>query len=199
MAVLNSKFDILRGWPNGSAVAIDVGMEALPQNGAHSFRAGTFVKLIDNPVTPGRAIAESTLAGTSSVNAAANQRAGSGLGGFGLIIEGLEETSAAMSKTLTVLVGGGFVARFHKEASMTENAFGSASIPNGVDQFTDRAAVANNAAEPANAISIAAGQQVTIKDGILVPYFDDAGSLDRPVGFVLGYDSTNETLDVLFH
>jgi hypothetical protein len=199
MAVLNSKFDILRGWPNGSAVAIDVGMEALPQADAHSFRAGTFVKLIDDPVTPGRAIAESTLVGTSSVNAAANRRVGSGLGGFGLIIEGLEETSATMSKTLTVLVGGGFVARFHKEASMTLNAFGQASIPNGVDQFSNRAADANDAAEPNAEIVIAAGQQVTIKDGILVPYFDDAASLDRPVGFVLGYDSSNETLDVLFH
>jgi hypothetical protein len=202
MAVLNSKFDILRGWPNGSAVAIDVGMEALPAAPAvaHSFRAGTFVKLIDDPVTPGRAVAGSTLTGTSSVNAAKDQRVGSGLGGFGFIIEGLEETFVVMSKTLTVLVGGGFVARFHKEASMTLNAFGSASIPNGVDQFEDRAARAVGVvADPGAPIPIAAGQQVTIRDGILVPYFDDAESLDRPVGFVLGYDSNNETLDVLFH
>lgn len=177
MAVLNSKFDILRGWPNGSAVAIDVGMEAA---GDHSFRAGTFVKLIDDN---GRAVAGSTLANVDAVIDANGQH--QGLGGFGLIIEGLEETSAAMSKTITVLVGGGFVARFHKEASMTQNAFGSASIPNGVDQFNDA--------------GMEGGALVTITDGIVVKYNPANGQTNAPVGVVLGYDSDNETLDVLFH
>jgi len=177
MAVLNSKFDILRGWPNGSAVAIDVGMEAAD---THKFRAGTFVKLIN---ANGRAIAGSTMADVDAVIDANGQN--QGLGGFGLIIEGLEETSAAMSKTITILVGGGFVARFHKEASMTQNAFGQASIPNGVDQFNDAGMVG--------------GALVTITDGILVKYDPAQGQTNAPVGVVLGYDSTNETLDVLFH
>lgn len=183
MAVLNSKFDILRGWPNGSAVAIDVGMDALPAAPAvgHSFRAGTFVKLVDDG--NGRAIAGSTLTDVDAVIDANGQH--QGLGGFGLIIEGLEETSAAMSKTITILVGGGFVARFHKEDSMSQNAFGQASIPNGVDQFDDT--------------GMAGGVLVTITNGILVKYNPAAAQTNAPVGVVLGYDSTNETLDVLFH
>lgn len=177
MAVLNSKFDILRGWPNGSAVAIDVGMES---GGTHSFRAGTFVKLIDDN---GTAIAGNDPDDVDAALAANGSSAG--LRGLGLIIEGLEETSAAMSKTVTVLVGGGFVARFHLEASMTKNAFGSASIPNGVDQFA--------------AANMAGGEAVTIVNSKVV-HCDLTNAASPPaVGTVLAYDSANGTLDVLFH
>ena len=183
MAVLNSKFDILRGWPNGSAVAIDVGMKALPQAGAHSFRAGTFVKLVDDG--NGRAIADSTFADAdASLLADGADKYSAGLAPLGLIIEGLEETSAAMSKTVTILVGGGFVARFHKEASMTQNAFGSANIPNGVDQFDEQ--------------GLGGGSIVTVDGGIIRQHAGREAT-HAPVGVVLGYDSDNETLDVLFH
>tara|TARA_Y100001973_G_C5135698_1_gene300196 strand:- start:393 stop:977 length:585 start_codon:yes stop_codon:yes gene_type:complete len=194
MAVLNSKFDILRGWPNGSAVAIDVGMEAADD---HSFRAGTFVKLINDAET-GRAVAASSLNDCTTANTAADQRTGSGLGGFGLIIEGLEETSAAMSKTVTVLVGGGFVARFHLEATASSNAFGSINIPNGVDQFKVVRPAADVVGDD-DLAAIVAGDLVTIHKGIVVKYQDTNTSPDRAVGVVLGYDSANQTLDVLFH
>lgn len=193
MAVLNSKFDILRGWPNGSAVAIDVGMEA---GGTHKFRAGNFVKLIADATT-GRVVAESTMTDTTSSNSNKLNRAGSGLAGFGLIIEGLEETSAAMSKTITVLVGGGFVARLHLEADASTNAFGSINIPNGVNQFKVVRPIAETVGGVA--LTLAAGDLVTIREGIIVKYEDHADSVDRAVGVALGYDSANQTLDVLFH
>ena len=40
-----------------------------------------------------------------------------------------------MSNTVTCLIGGGYVVRLHAEGQFSQNAYGSASIPGGRDQF----------------------------------------------------------------
>jgi len=128
MAVLNSKFDILRGWPDGSAVAEDFvkdNSNAEVSDGV--YRHGNFVRL--GFAGDGTSSSAYGAGGTREHNAAV---AGSRLG---LVIEGDEETSSQMSNTVTCLVGGGYMVRLHLEGQFSENAYGSASIPGGRDQF----------------------------------------------------------------
>ena len=128
MAVLNSKFDILRGWPDGSAVAEDfVKDNSSAEVSDGVYRHGNFVRLgfAGNGTTP----AAYGAGGTRQHNAAV---AGARLG---LVIEGDEETSSQMSNTVTCLIGGGYMVRLHLEGQFSENAYGSASIPGGRDQF----------------------------------------------------------------
>jgi hypothetical protein len=128
MAVLNSKFDILRGWPDGSAVAEDfVKDNANAQVSDGVYRHGNFVRL--GFAGDGQTPAAYGAGGTRQHNAAV---AGARLG---LVIEGDEETSSKMSNTVTCLVGGGYMVRLHLEGQFSENAYGSASIPGGRDQF----------------------------------------------------------------
>lgn len=131
MAVLNSKFDILRGWPDGSAVAEDfiksnhADVDADVADGV--YRHGNFVAL-----GFGNAKNNSVAYGACGKRVDNTSAAGIRLG---LIIEGDEETSSQMSNTVTCLVGGGYVVRLHAEGQFSQNAYGSASIPGGRDQF----------------------------------------------------------------
>ena len=131
MAVLNSKFDILRGWPDGSAVAEDF-IKSSHANVASDvadgvYRHGNFVAL-----GFGNAKTNSVAYGACGLRVDNTSAAGIRLG---LVIEGDEETSSQMSNTVTCLVGGGYVVRLHAEGQFSQNAYGSASIPGGRDQF----------------------------------------------------------------
>ena len=206
MAVLNSKFDILRGWPQGSAVAEDFPMEAGVTN-PHSFRAGNFIKLKvgSAPNSTSAVACEKNLVNTKSSN---------GFKGLGLIIEGLEETSAAMSKTVTCLVAGGFMVRLHNEADMTLNAFGTATIPNSVNQFIVTRPVDGNAAAlltgygtaaaatelaDAAAAAIEVGGPLIMISGVLCAPKANGDENAGIVGTCLALDTTNGTMDILIH
>jgi hypothetical protein len=95
MAVLNSKFDILRGWPQSSAVAEDFSVPAAVTNNAH--KAGLWVEL--DPAVA---------AGYTTANVAAAKDATTAVA---LIIEGKEDYSSTMSGTTTCLLGGGYVVK----------------------------------------------------------------------------------------
>ena len=131
MAVLNSKFDILRGWPDGSAVAEDFiksNHSSVATDVAEGvYRHGNFVAL-----GFGKSVAEAIAYGACGKRTDNTSAAGVRLG---LIIEGDEETSSQMSNTVTCLVGGGYVVRLHAEGQFSQNAYGKASIPGGRDQF----------------------------------------------------------------
>jgi len=176
MAVLNSKFDILRGWPDGAAIAEDFNKASNADDlNDGVYRHGNFVSL--GFAGNGTTAAAYGAGGKRAENTAAAGRR------LGLIIEGDEETSSQMSKTVTCLIGGGYMVRLHAEGQFSANAYGSASIPGGRDQFvltrpsnvgadgTGLAAVgvANqtdfNAAGGA-AVTIAAGSPVTVINGV---------------------------------
>lgn len=100
MAVLNSKFDVLRGWPNGSAVAEDfiVGGYA-----AHDHKAGTWVNLDAGILT---VATTDDAAGVSS----RTQRPY-------LIIEGRDDLTSPEVGKVTCLMGGGYVVRLDGEVT----------------------------------------------------------------------------------
>lgn len=128
MAVLNSKFDILRGWPDGSAVAEDFNKASNATDLANGvYRHGNFVSL--GYAGDGTTAAAYGAGGARQHNAAVRGTR------LGLIIEGDEETSSQMSNTVTCLVGGGYMVRLHLEGQFSANAYGSASIPGGRDQY----------------------------------------------------------------
>jgi len=189
MAVLNSKFDILRGWPDGSAVAEDFTKSTKDSTDPAVYRAGHFVVL--GRGTDGEASANNSVGGDiAQIN--------SGYGNaLGLIIEGEEETSSAMSNTVTCLIGGGYVVRLHLEADLSKNAYGSAAIPGGVNQYEK---VRGNGDLVGGAdITIAAGHTVWVKEGVVKLVDPDGLSAEGPksIGVVLA--TTNDTIDILVH
>jgi hypothetical protein len=103
MVALNSKFDILRGWPNSSAVAEDF----ISTSDDH--KQGRWVTLSDNYT------ADPVLANANSGSA---QNAKSCY----LIIEGKDDYSARFAKRVTCLVGGGYVVRIPETAPVLGGA-----------------------------------------------------------------------------
>jgi len=107
MSILNSKFDILRGWPNGSAVAEDL-VIGVPSN--DSLHTGDWVRLDPAgagyaPVDEARTAKDASLiAGAAHANIEAPEL-------WGLVIEGRDEYSAQASGRITVLLGGGYIVR----------------------------------------------------------------------------------------
>ena len=179
MAVLNSKFDILRGWPDGSAVAEDFVKSTDPaaETAKGVYRHGNFVRIgfgKDNTVAVNYGACGNRAHNTAGVDVH-----------LGLIIEGDEETSSQMSNTVTCLVGGGYVVRLHEEGLFSSNVYGKASIPGGRDQFVRTRAAANdvasgtglalqaNNADFANftaannaAVTVTPGCAITVIDGV---------------------------------
>ena len=99
MAALNSKFDILRGWPNSSAVQEDfvIGATGAQSGWTHPHAAGTWVKLAnttDGTMKTADAPASSAFATKCY-----------------LIIEGADDYSSRFSNRVTCLLGGGYVVR----------------------------------------------------------------------------------------
>lgn len=207
MAVLNSKFDILRGWPDGSAVAEDFiksHTSAAADLDEGVYRHGQFVALgYEGDGSVGAAYGAG---GTLEENKAVAGRR------LGLIIEGDEETSSQMSGTVTCLVGGGFSVRLHLEQQLSSNAYGRASIPGGRDQYVKiRPAnadagngvglAANNArfeasAAAGGALTLGAGDAVTVIDGVICKA-DLANALEIVVGTCLRVE--DDIIEVLVH
>ena len=99
MVALTNKFDILRGWPNGSAVQEDFVIPSTANLGTHPFKQGQWVSLVDN--NAGVMSCESTL---NNVNSSAIQSCY-------LIIEGRDDYSAQFANRVTCLLGGGYIVR----------------------------------------------------------------------------------------
>ena len=184
MAILNSKFDILRGWPDGSAIAEDftiskkvAGVDATADN---IFRAGRFVQIgVDGA---GSAAAYTCASDASAINSDGTP--------LGLIIEGQEDYSSRMSNTVTCLIAGGYMVKLHNEAD--QSGF-QAAVEGGANQF--RAA---STTEVAGAVSLAAGVQVCVFNGLLEP-LDPATDKAKAIGYCVKYDSVDNTCEILVY
>jgi len=100
MVALNSKFDILRGWPNSSAVAEDF----ISTSDDH--KQGRWVTLSGN-YTADPYLTNADSGATKSCY---------------LIIEGKDDYSARFAKRVTCLVGGGYVVRIPETAPVLGGA-----------------------------------------------------------------------------
>jgi len=97
MAVLSNKFDILRGWPNASAVAEDF---IIGGTSSHPHKQGQWVTL-DTTVTDG------TMTTLDNLN---NTDSSVGVSCY-LIIEGRDDYSSQFANRVTCLIGGGYMVR----------------------------------------------------------------------------------------
>jgi hypothetical protein len=169
MSLLNSKFDILRGWPNSSAVAEDWNVPTI--EALHDpLYSGTWVRLNPGvtavPTVLGEAKSEkdSTILGKHPTL-------------WGLVIEGQDEYSSRFSGKVTVLLGGGYVVRLYNDG-VAANA-----------QFTADAALA-----PGAPVKIENGKIAVIGAAGADDGFGDASSIIRPIGFCLA--KTADTCDI---
>lgn len=112
MVALNSKFDILRGWPNSSAVQEDFVIGTGGGGDSHPHLQGQWVSLADN--SNGSMVTVDHLADTTSAAALSCY----------LIIEGLDDHSSKFANRVTCLLGGGYIVRIPETAP---NAFGGGS------------------------------------------------------------------------
>lgn len=179
MAILNSKFDILRGWPDGSAIAEDFTIVEVADK-LNTFRSGHFVELGAHGAYT---------AGSDAATLKSDGRA------LGLVIEGQEDYSSRMSKTVTCLIAGGYVVKLHLEA---DQAGFQGSVEGGVNQFRVESSDVN-----AN-VAMAAGVQVVVWNGLVEPYKADFHNVAnqgfvKPIGTCLRYDSADNTCDILVH
>lgn len=102
MVALNSKFDILRGWPNSSAVQEDFVIGGSEFN---KHRQGEWVKL----------------SGNDGGMVTADELPNSATDSCFLVIEGLDDHSAKFANRVTCLLGGGYMVRIPETAP---DAFG---------------------------------------------------------------------------
>jgi hypothetical protein len=107
MSILNSKFDILRGWPNSSAVAEDWNVPTIAA-GDDPLYSGTWVKL-DKDVTAVPTVKSQTKASKDSTTIGTHPTL------WALVIEGQDEYSSRFSNKVTVLLGGGYVVRLYND------------------------------------------------------------------------------------
>lgn len=98
MANLKSKFDILRGWPQQSAVQEDF---VIGGTANHEHHQGTWVKLADSYTTADNKADVDSSKATKCF----------------LIIEGRDDYSSQFANRVTVLLGGGYVVRLDGNAS----------------------------------------------------------------------------------
>jgi hypothetical protein len=175
MSILNSKFDILRGWPNSSAVAEDFVIGA-PTN--DPLVTGAWVRLsFANPATgyvpldTVKANKDAALAtGAAHANIASPEL-------WCLVIEGRDEYSAQAAGRITCLLGGGYIVRLWNDPDTAAN-----------DMFVS----ANMA--PGRMVTIAGGKVV---DAGLATGADYTALIKQPIGYCLRNDDTaNYTVDI---
>jgi hypothetical protein len=107
MSILNSKFDILRGWPNSSAVAEDWNVPTIAADHDPLY-SGTWVRL-DKDFTAVPTVKSQTKASKDSGTLSEFPTL------WGLVIEGQDEYSSRFSNKVTVLLGGGYVVRLYND------------------------------------------------------------------------------------
>lgn len=95
MVALNSKFDILRGWPNSSAVQEDF---VIGGTSTHSHKQGMWVVLDSSNKDGSMVTSDSLPTSTDAVRP-------------NLIIEGRDDYSSRFANRVTCLLGGGYVVR----------------------------------------------------------------------------------------
>ena len=185
MVALNSKFDILRGWPNSSAVQEDF---VVGGTSTHAHKQGTWVSL-DSSVKDGS---------MKTADAAANS-------GFGsdcyLIIEGRDDYSSRFANRVTCLLGGGYMVRIPQQGVDAEgspytclNAAASTFAPgdlvkvvNSALSKVDVATLTDGVANPGGAVA-----QAEVEDN-----FNQLIEREKAVGKVLAVDTNANTIDIL--
>jgi len=99
MVALNSKFDILRGWPNSSAVQEDF---VIGGDSTHKHRQGEWVSLASTT--------DGSMKTADSLPSSAPDKV------CYLIIEGLDDHSSKFANRVTCLLGGGYMVRIPEVA-----------------------------------------------------------------------------------
>lgn len=126
MSILNSKFDILRGWPNSSAVAEDWNVPTIGANHDPLY-SGTWVRLNPDPdfaavptvLSEAKADKDSTTLSEFPIL-------------WALVIEGQDEYSSRFSNKVTVLLGGGYVVRLYNDGVAANAQFTPDNLAPGV-------------------------------------------------------------------
>jgi hypothetical protein len=124
MSLLNSKFDILRGWPNSSAVAEDWNVPTIGE-GHDPLYSGTWVKL-DPGVAAVPTVYSQTKASKDSTTIGTHPTL------WALVIEGQDEYSSRFSNKVTVLLGGGYVVRLYNDGVAANAQFTADNLAPGV-------------------------------------------------------------------
>lgn len=186
MVALTSKFDILRGWPNGSAVQEDF---VIGGTSSHHHRQGTWVSL-DSSKKDGSMYTQ---------NAAANS-------GFGsdcyLIIEGRDDYSARFANRVTCLLGGGYMVRIPQNAVDAEGS-SYACLDASADTFApgDLVKVVNSVLSKVSVSALTDGVDANSNDAYVGAEvranFEQLLEREKAVGKVLAVDSNNDTIDIL--
>lgn len=202
MAALNSKFDILRGWPNSSAVQEDfvIGATGAQSGWTHPHAAGTWVKLAN------------TTDGTMKTvdGATASEFATSCY----LIIEGADDYSSRFSNRVTCLLGGGYVVRVPQSYNDADgnavtclNAAASTFAPGDLVKVVGNALTKVTVA----ALDIAIENGVDGNPGNVVPADVKAAleglganaiqlaEREKAVGRVMAVNANDNTIDVYVH
>ena len=175
MVALNSKFDILRGWPNSSAVQEDFVIPSAQDdaNAAHhKFYQGTWVTLADS--NDGSMVCDVAVANVDS----------SATNSCYLIIEGRDDYSSQFAKRVTCLLGGGYMVRLPQQ--------GVTSSGSSYDILST------------DSTGFVVGQRVKVVAGVLNPVADaDIDGADEGlaraavVGHVLATNDASNTIDIL--
>jgi hypothetical protein len=137
MANLKSKFDILRGWPQQSAVQEDFIIGGVVN---HEHHQGTWVKLADSYTTADNKALVDSSATTKCF----------------LVIEGRDDYSSQFANRVTVLLGGGYVVRLDGDTNRVS-----------VAQFSGNAFSAGNAVKVVNGVIQKYGDQNDTVDMIV--------------------------------
>ena len=189
MAVLKSDFDILRGWPDGSAVAEDFAVNGTA--GTHTYKAGQWVALDSG--TPGTMPTHEDLA---------NAVSGRNTKCF-MIIEGREDFSAGATAAdkVTVLLGGGYVARLHNRTAdeMYDTADGEDPAVNWAYTPGMPGKVVNGIITPALKTHNGADLAAIQGDAFGAPDVADLNARSAIVGHVLRFDSAEAHLEILVY
>ena len=174
MVALNSKFDILRGWPNSSAVSEDFIIPSTANLGTHKFKQGQWVSLTSN--TDGAMECVTVLA---DVNSTAIQSCY-------LVIEGRDDYSSQFANRVTCLMGGGYTVRLPKE---------------GVDSTGTKYDILSTDASSfavGQRVSVVEGVLTPVADGAI----DDNAELDHVsvratvIGHVIASNTNANTIDI---
>ena len=174
MVALNSKFDILRGWPNSSAVAEDFIIPSTKNLSTHKFKQGQWVSLQDT--SDGTMECVVTVA---NVNSTAIQSCY-------LIIEGRDDYSSQFANRVTCLMGGGYTVR------LPQKGVDSTGAPYDI-LSTDASGFAVG-----QRVSVVEGVLTPVGDGDI----DDNTALDHVsvratvIGHVIASNTNANTIDI---
>lgn len=169
MSILNSKFDILRGWPNSSAVAEDWNVPAVINPLHDNLYSGSWVQL-DPGVDGVPTVKGQTKASKDSLTISSFPTL------WGLVIEGQDEYSSRFSGKVTVLLGGGYVVRLYNDGVAANAQFDSAGLHPGVP------------------VKLTDGKIAAI--GVAGDALPNGVGVDHKIGYCVRYDSANATCDI---